>query len=109
MTTNEQPAPDFDGDLRVLETTANQCREKLLAACRRAVADLEQFAARARRDLERAADETDPHRLVELPGKVLTGSAWGTANAAGELEVATRWAIEYMDAILRLQALKKGA
>ena len=108
-TTNERKkAPDLTDAPRVFEHEAKRRREDVIDACQRAVECLERFAAEARREVERAAD-LDPARLVELPGKVLRASAWGSANAASELDTATRMSAAYLNALGRLEARKEVA
>jgi hypothetical protein len=107
--TNERrPTSDLMNDPRVLEHEAKRRREDVIEACQRAVECLERFAADARREVERAAD-LDPARLVELPGKVLRASAWGAANAASEIDTATRMAAAYLNALGRIEARKEVA
>jgi hypothetical protein len=106
--TNQTQSTDAEKERRAAEYVAKRRREDLLEACRRAVECLERFAANARRDLERAAEVEGPG-LLDLPGQVLSQSAWGAANAASELSSASRIAGEYMNALGTLEALKGGA
>lgn len=107
--TNERkPVTDLERDPRVFEHEAKRRREDVIGACQRAVECLERFAADARREVERAAD-LDPERLVELPGKVLRAAAWGAANAASEIDAASRMAAAYLRALARLEARSEVA
>ena len=108
-TQTTQPAMnELDNERYMAEYLAKRRGEDLLAACRRAVECLERFADQARRGLEQAGD-LDPARLLALPGDVLSASTWGAANASSELSSATRIAVEYMNALGALEALKGGA
>lgn len=106
--TNRTQKMDTDKERRGAELIATRRREDLLEACRRAVECLERFAADARRELDRAAEAEGPD-LLNLPGQVLSASAWGAANAASELSSASRIAAEYMNALGALEVLKRGA
>lgn len=98
-----QKKADLADDLRVLEHEAKSQREGVIKACLRAVECLGRFTAEAKREVEHAA-ELDPEQLVALPGTVLRASAWGAANAAGELDTAGRMAAMYLRALARLEA-----
>ena len=106
--TNETKKTDIEHERRAAEYAAKRRREDLLEASRRAVECLERFAADARNKLERAA-ELEGSQLVELPGQVLSASAWGAANASSELSSAVRIAAEYMNALGVVEALKGSA
>jgi hypothetical protein len=49
------------------------------------VATLEDFAAKARREVERAS-ELAPEDLASLPGTLTSQGAWGAANAASDTD-----------------------
>ena len=97
-----------EATLRLAEHSAAQYRERVIEACRQAVATLEDFAAKARREVERAA-ELEPGELAGLPSTVASQSAWGTANAASELSTASRLAAQYTNTMGMIEALKGGA
>jgi hypothetical protein len=46
---------------------------------------------------------------VELPGKVLRASTWGSANAASEIDTAARMAAAYLRALARFEAKSEVA
>jgi hypothetical protein len=96
---------DSEGHLRVLERQVTRSRKDMLEACRRAIECLERFAAEARRELERSS-ELEPVKIVDLPGKILAASAWGTVNAASELSSAQHEAAICMKAMGELEAKK---
>jgi hypothetical protein len=68
----------------------------------------ERFAAEARWRVERV-DELDPADLIALPGELLSQSAWDAANAAVELNKASRMAAEFMNALGLIEGLKGHA
>ncbi len=103
--TNQTQKSDAENKRRAAEYAAKRRREDLLEVCRRAVECLERFAASARRDLDRAT-EVEGADLLNLPGEVLSASAWGAANVSTELTSAARIAAEYMNALGALEALK---
>lgn len=106
--TNQTQKTDAEKERRAAELIAKRRREDLIEACRRAVECLERFAADARRELDRAAEVEGPD-LLNLPGRVLSASAWGAANASSELSSASRIAAEYMNALGALEVLKAGS
>jgi hypothetical protein len=94
--------------LRLAEHSAAQLHAQIIESCRQAVATLEDFAAKARREVERAA-ELEPGDLAGLPGSLASQAAWGAANAASELSTASRMATQYLNALGIVEALKGGA
>jgi hypothetical protein len=100
-----QETTKTEATLRSAEHSAAKDRERVIEACRRAVATLEDFAAMARREVERAA-ELEPHELADLPSTVASQSAWGAANAASELRTAIRLAAQYTNTMGLIEALK---
>lgn len=94
--------------LRLAEHSAARLQEQIIESCRQAVATLEDFAAKARREVERAA-ELEPGELAGLPSALASQSVWGAANAASELGTATRMATQYLNALGIVEALKRGA
>ncbi len=107
-TQTNQETKKTDATLRLAEHSAAQYRERVIESCRQAVATLEDFAAKARREVERAA-ELEPGELAGLPSAVASQSAWGAANAASELSNASRMAAQYQNAIGMIEVLKGGA
>jgi hypothetical protein len=103
--TNQTQDMNLEDKLRAVEFIANCRREELFEACRRAVECLERFAADARRELDRATAFKGLD-LLELPGKVLSASAWGAANVSSELRSTSRIGVEYMNALGTLKALQ---
>lgn len=103
-----QETTQTEATLRLAEHSAARYRESVIEACRQAVATLEDFAAKARRDVERAA-ELEPGELASLPSAVAAQGAWGAANVASELSTASRLAIQYLNAMAMIEALKGGA
>jgi hypothetical protein len=103
-----QKKTDADAMLRLAEHSAAQLHAQIIESCRQAVATLEDFAAKARREVERAAD-LEPGELAGLPSALASQAAWGSANAASELSTATRMATQYLNALGIVEALKRGA
>jgi hypothetical protein len=99
---------ETDAMLRLAEHSAAQLHAQIIESCRQAVATLEDFAAKARRDVERAA-ELEPGELAGLPSALASQAAWGAANAASELSTASRMATQYLNALGMVEALKRGA
>lgn len=97
-----------DAMLRLAEHSAAQLHAQIIESCRQAVATLEDFAAKARREVERTA-ELPPGELAGLPGALASQAAWGAANAASELSTASRMATQYLNALGIVEALKRGA
>lgn len=96
-----------DAMLRLAEVSAAQLHEQIIKSCRQAVATLEDFATKARREVERAA-ELQTGDLAGLPGTLASQAAWGAANAASELSTASRMATQYLNALGIVDALKRG-
>jgi hypothetical protein len=97
-----------EAKLLVAEHTAVQTREHLIELCQEAVKTLEDFVAKARREID-GAEKLTPTELAELPGQILAHSSWGAANASSQLNNAMRMVAEYMNALGELDALKGGA
>jgi hypothetical protein len=103
-----QTTTEKDAMLRLAEHSAARLHAQIIESCRQAVATLEDFAAKARREVERAA-ELEPGDLAGLPGTLASQGAWGAANAASELSTASRMATQYLNALGIVEALKRGA
>jgi hypothetical protein len=103
-----QTTKEKDAMLRLAEHSAAQLHTQIIESCRQAVATLEDFAANARREVERAA-ELEPGELAGLPSALASQAAWGAANAASELSTASRMATQYLNALGIVEALKRGA
>ncbi len=102
-TRNDHP-PDTRADA---ERDVKRYQEHVIHSCLQAVLHLERFTAEARREIE-AAQRGDAASLTELPGQVLAASAWGAANAATELQRATKLLAAYSAAVSRLDCLTEG-
>jgi hypothetical protein len=103
-----QTTTKADAMLRLAEHSAAQLHAQIIESCRQSVATLEDFAAKARREVERAA-ELAPGELAGLPSARASQAAWGAANAASELSTASRMAAQYLSALGMVEALKRGA
>jgi hypothetical protein len=103
-----QTKTENDAMLRLAEHSAAQLHAQIIESCRQAVVTLEDFAAKARREVERAG-ELEPGELAGLPSALASQAAWGAANAASELSTATRMATQYLNALGIVEALKRGA
>jgi hypothetical protein len=103
-----QTTTEKDAMLRLAEHSAAQLHAQIIESCRQAVATLEDFAAKARREVDRAA-ELPPGELAGLPGALASQAAWGAANAASELGTASRMATQYLNALGIVEALRRGA
>ncbi|HVW29248.1 MAG TPA: hypothetical protein VHC69_27970 [Polyangiaceae bacterium] len=108
MDTQTTQTTKQDSDLLMAEHLAEYSRRKLIEDCLAAVKTLEDFAAKARREVAQI-EERKPSELVSLPGQILAHSAWGAANASSQLNNAMRTVAEYMRALGESDALKGGA
>lgn len=81
--------------------------ENVRVSCERAIEHLERYAAAARQELADALAGGDLE-MLELPGRLLTKSAWGTANAANELQRAMKFSGSYSAALEKLDALSSA-
>lgn len=102
-TTNDSPDRSATGARALAQREVKRHQENLLNSCLQAVQHLERFAAEARREIERARDGSSSN-VMELPGQILSKSAWGAANAATELQRCSTWLAAYSAAVARLQA-----